>query len=837
MALLENFDFGGVDSRSNPLNMPQNRALRMCNFTPSRDGSLHLAYGYAAVTMSAVVASAIHTMLDYELWDGTKYLLLAQGSSLKKMAIADGTISSVATVSSAARWGFFRDNDRIYMGNGTDQKWYDGVALRPSGIRGLTEAEVASVIVTLGMFAPTASESAAVTITVSATGGDFGPTIYRGILLYMAYYDSGEAQELGPPAQIGGRIPLTNTATTQKFVLGSLPNLTARSATSLKLFGRTSDDSPVAHLCTTGAAKAITSVSRTSSVVTVACAGHGFSTNDIISVSGIADDTLNGLWVVTVTDADHFTYAQTTPHYADATSTTGSASKALTCAAATTALDIITSAVDSAMVFNEAAGLPPTVFPSDVSNRGFQFHAAIYDPVGGHIGNRVAIGSRFFPAEFRNNVRVDGLPDLTAENPDWRILIGRTVDAGEVPYAVCDSGYNWFSVPPGNTGMIPLRHALYDGDAELPIRNTPAPDSLSLFCVTSERAYAADTVSGYFYYTRSRYEAGLIGDWAQCWPANNTEPSPNHEPCVGLFEEDDMAWIFTRDHFGVYGELSGTTGWQRGPYRGGLAGSRAFLRTVYGNFWVDNHKRLMTIDQTGPVPVSDEYEAALLGRIGDAYLGNVELRHVIDVPKGIDRLVIYCQDASGVPFHVYHDFQLEDSRSPFGQGYERIYAGPLVNAHTLAEVRDANGACRIWAGGNDGRIYQLFTGHNDAGVEFSADAILLENAGANRPVVENFEWQGDGNLQVSILRKLNKATADFLSLVTKAKVGGRDDYHWVAEATGGTEIKNSYVRLQLTSHSADAPAAPLNDPPHLPLEYYGAVYVTRANVGEARGAE
>ena len=50
--VLEFYEFGGVDSRSNPLNMPSNRSLRCKNWVPMRSGHLQLRRGYTAITQN-----------------------------------------------------------------------------------------------------------------------------------------------------------------------------------------------------------------------------------------------------------------------------------------------------------------------------------------------------------------------------------------------------------------------------------------------------------------------------------------------------------------------------------------------------------------------------------------------------------------------------------------------------------------------------------------------------------------------------------------------------------------------------------------------------------------
>ena len=65
----ESFDFGGVDSRSNPANYPFNRSLRCLNFAPQQSGALRLRSGYSvpmAATNDSVGATAIHSLIYYE---------------------------------------------------------------------------------------------------------------------------------------------------------------------------------------------------------------------------------------------------------------------------------------------------------------------------------------------------------------------------------------------------------------------------------------------------------------------------------------------------------------------------------------------------------------------------------------------------------------------------------------------------------------------------------------------------------------------------------------------------------------------------------------------------
>ena len=51
--VMEFYEFGGVDSRSNPLNMPSNRSLRCKNWVPLRSGNLMLRWGYSRIAQYA----------------------------------------------------------------------------------------------------------------------------------------------------------------------------------------------------------------------------------------------------------------------------------------------------------------------------------------------------------------------------------------------------------------------------------------------------------------------------------------------------------------------------------------------------------------------------------------------------------------------------------------------------------------------------------------------------------------------------------------------------------------------------------------------------------------
>src|SRR5437868_3458352 len=148
---IEQIEFGGVDSRSNPINLPPDRLLRCLNWVPKQAGFLELRWGYSSVTMSQFTAAAISGLIPYRQWDGTKYVLLFQGTTWNTFAVASGVVSSPTirggAVASAARGNSYLFNNRIHYGNGTDQKFFDGTTWRANGIRVPTSGEGAAVTV------------------------------------------------------------------------------------------------------------------------------------------------------------------------------------------------------------------------------------------------------------------------------------------------------------------------------------------------------------------------------------------------------------------------------------------------------------------------------------------------------------------------------------------------------------------------------------------------------------------------------------------------------------------------------------------------------------------
>src|SRR5207237_4921312 len=179
----EQIDAGGVDSRSNPINMPRNRALRCLNWVPKQARYWELRWGYSTVTMSTVSVSAIHSIFPYRTWDGHKYVLFVQGTTLKTLDTATGTVTTptvrgTAVASSTKGAGYFANN-RFHYGNGTDQKWFDATTWRTNGLPALTFAQVQNVTVTEGVRELTSAQASSITLTAAA-GGSFAADTLTG---------------------------------------------------------------------------------------------------------------------------------------------------------------------------------------------------------------------------------------------------------------------------------------------------------------------------------------------------------------------------------------------------------------------------------------------------------------------------------------------------------------------------------------------------------------------------------------------------------------------------------------------------------------------------------
>jgi hypothetical protein len=611
--------------------------------------------------------------------------------------------------------------------------------------------------------------------------------------------------------------------------------LSSVNASWIKLLAISEDDGHIAHFCTNLTVN-LSGIARNGNVCTATSTAHGLSAGDVVVIAGTTENAYNRVaTVITVPDADHFTFES----YSGGEVTQGTVSRIVTAGNAATSVVISAPTVDTSIAVNEERGIAASSVGG--AQPGFQFYACVYNRSGGgHVGNRIKIGGRLKTTN-RTNVRISGLPNLSGEDAEWELLIGRTGDGAEVPYAIADSAFAWHSVLSGQTATA-ITEAAIDGDSELPTRNGLPPADVDKAWRVGDRICAAANGKPTLWRSGSEQESRLgrfVGCPEQAWAADDIETFPTAQAitCGAAYNYD--SWLFTLNDMAVLTDLSGVLGWQ-GPWNFGCAGPNAFTLGWKGlPYWVTGEKQLATMTAEGPAVVSDEYEAALLSRIGDAYLGETETVYYRHAKKQIDQLRIKGRDASGAPFTVIHDFTLRDDRSPYGQAYEAVYAGPLAANYTQALIRDGMNRLQVCAGAGDGCIYQLYTGDNDAGSEFTADYAQLLYAGPLRSAIKRNEWWGDANLEWYLADALDTpAQVDQMKMlsdtVARPVPGEEHNSHYVVDLDS-PQITHAYLWIRLVSHSADG-TTELNSPPHFPLETYGRVYASMPLVGPSRGA-
>jgi len=849
----EQLEFGGVDTRSNPLNMPRKRMLRALNWVPRDAGNLELRWGYSTITVSTVNNSAIHTLIPYTTWNPqTRYVIRFQGTTPYQVKVSDGTVTSPtvrgAAFSSSAKGSYYQVAGRLHYGNGTDQKWFDGTTWRNNGLRALTDAEVANVIVAYGVPEFGAAQNASITVTAAA-GGSFSASS-SGFLFYVSQFDP-TANEIGPATVNAGSGRVT-VAANQKVTLASLPDNTGNG--QYKLVSRTGDGLSAAYFCT-NTSTAITSCSRSGSTLTVVSAAHGLSTNDIVVLTGTTN--FDSVYIITKVDNNTFTatlFQAVGQNTTGANTTGGTCKRIVSAAPATLSVDVTSPAQDTSILANDTnRGLAIT--SSEVTSPGYQFYLSIYNPNGGgHIGNRVAIvGGRISNASLRFNVRISGLPDLSGTDSEWSIIIGRTGDGAEVPYLSADSAGNFFFTASGQTSItLTTQGALAQSTAgqgtEMPIRNGIIPSTCDKFAVVGDYVYAADSISATIRRSASQVSqnsGSYAGRVEQSWAPDDIDTFPPNDVPTCIAEVDLELFVASLTDCAIANDQAGVILW-RGPWTKGCAGKRAFCKTDHGFFWVSGDKELCTFENGLPLAISEEYEAGELALIGDAFLSTTELVYHRDAALGIDHIEINGQKSDGTPHTVIHDFRVADDRSAFGQGYGWEFTGPLSSAFTFCHLLDGNGHRQVWAGATNGQIYQLHTGSDDAGSgnQFTADGIFLINSGADRLGVPYIDWYGDSNVVVSVQKSLKAsldANSEFAFVpvtptddVPESVQGYEDSFLYRAQlGDSGVDLLKTYLRFQLTSHSADGSLA-LNSPPHVPLEDYGRIYEVIPSVGQAR---
>lgn len=504
--------------------------------------------------------------------------------------------------------------------------------------------------------------------------------------------------------------------------------------------------------------------------------------------------------------------------------------------------DVISGATLAAITVAVGAGDANGIAASAIggSQPGYQFYASIYNRATGHVGNRTAIGARVVPG-VASDINITVLPDLSGQDTEWDLLIGRTGDGAEVPYAVQDSSGNWIYAA-NAAASITITQKDIDGESELPTLNDQPPAFIGAARV-GDRITGIVSKSPYVHRSFSETDAAqgsFVGRPEQSFDPSAVETFPSGEDMTGIFGVAYDTWVGSLTDIAFLIDQQGNLGWD-GPYSIGVAGQQALTFTAYGPFWVTGDKQLATKDAGGVNAISDEYEAALLAKIGDSYLSAVEVRYIVDVAKQIDHLMIKARDANGNPFRIIHDFKKRDAQSPYGQGYEDVYSGPLATDYSTARVRDVNGRPKIWAGASDGKLYELNSGVTEpGGAGYTADLATLINAGLERPAVKEIEWVGDSALEIYLGDTL-AAIADVTKLT---KVKGASDGAEVVPGEDGNpryrvglptpETSTRYLWLRLAAHPADG-NLDLSSPPHFPLETYGRIWLLTPMLGTARG--
>lgn len=818
---------------------------------------------------------------------------------------------------SYGRWHYALGKDGyLYMHNGVDAKFFDGVCFRDIGLPTLTPTQAGAVRVNTVFMGPNSSSLANPNyVTWNATGGRFIPgDIYT---FYYGFFNPQTNQFAPSGTPIGGG-PTTapdysmNVTLTVPPPPPSMVGLIAESYNgSGSRFIR--NDSGTAS----GGEFNVTMSGSGSTVTCTSASAHGLVTGDVVAIDGLSAGYTtfpwpsNGPFSVTVTGATTFTFQA--PAGVDASVYSGGVviGNLLTVPSGTSTTTVnffdppytldqqgIVLGTNGKVLLPYVEQMSASLLPASSiggAQPGYQFYASIYNPITGHVGNRVPIGVRL------NNpgdatIAITGLPDFTqpsleiqssqdkgkiptillpTSDPEWRILIGRTGDGGEVPYAVIDSDGNWITTTaPNQTSINPLSPGQLDSNSELPFDNYPPPrshvvpptqESFALFWREGDRLCGTLKDSPFVYRSGSEVDSTtgiFVGQPAQAWDPSKIETFPTAEDIIGGFGYMQESWAFSRNEVAQLSELSGEVSWN-GVYGFGIIGPWAFDKGWQSlPFWVSHDRQLCTIlpDGNGPISISTEYERTLLARIGDEYdpLGNLlgfmdktEVVYFRDPVRLIDCLRIKCVDNNGNPFTIIHDFNLRDDSSPYGQGYEEIYGGPLAIDYEQTYIRDSMAYSRVWATASDGQIYQFYSGGLDnvdyydgtVGEAFTADAISLRYLGGERTVARTLEWYGDNNIVWFIYENMLNVNPDSnywvnVTYEMRPFPGDAQSGHFIADIQR-PEMIHAYLWAQLVAHPADTPnpSTPmaLNDPPHIPLEQYGRLYLAAPWLGTSRG--
>jgi hypothetical protein len=817
-------------------------------------------------------------------WQNTTPYVLDQTTHV----ITSPTVKGAA-IASNARFSYFYANGHLHAFNGTDAKWFDGTYWRDIGLPTLTPAQAAAITFLPGLEAITPAQAAAVTLA-AASGGSWPFTAQVNV--WLAFFDLA-TNTLAASATSLGTGPVS-LAPGQKIALSGLPSSSVSTAVALLAFQNLPPlvGPAGAVFCSRGNLTA-TAASALGSVVTLTIVGHGLTTGAVITFDNSGPtEPLLGPYAITVVNSNQISFVAHSA--ADAAIFGNIANSNNVVVMLTVPNGTTTASISSATAFNGLQGITfnangQNLFPfandtTQISGLpassiggpqpGYQFYACIYNLVTGHVGNRTPIGFRLLNTATIASLIFSGCPIFA--DSEWVLLLGRTSDGAEIPYTVVDQNANWQYVPNGQATFT-LFPVNIDGNSELPSRNYPPPGTLDynyqlsllpggaaqnppvsgtcqIAWLESDHCCGALVGSPTIYRSGSALddrEGVFVGLPEQSWDPADIETFPTNNLLLGGHGYQGESWCFTNEDCAILMELAGETSWQ-GPYNVGIAGQHAWTRGWQNlPFWITGEKQLATISlggyqqlaglmnqaAAGPILISAEYEAALLANIGDNYLSQTEISYIRKPLEMVEVLRIKCFDSNGTPFTVIHDFNLRDDRSPYGQAYEEIFVGPLASSFTQATIRDQNNKPQVLAGGADGKLYKLYSGSNDFGSEFTAQALRLIYVGPQRTAVKFLEWYGDRNAQWFMTKKLNSAfnvlQMDNLCQESPLEVQGQEgDSHWSVEIPK-PEMVHVYLLLQLKSHSADGSAI-LSNPPHMPVETYGRIWLVAPQLGASR---
>lgn len=822
----EEFALGGVDSRSNPTNFPPDRSIRCLNFAPMASGSLKLRSGYTVlgVTQGDSNANPVHSLAYYEQFSasyvGPQFVIYGKGAVVFTAPITGSPApAQIGTMGSGNPWGHFRSNNYIFLSTGaaspntnstaswemSDMQSWDGTTIRPAGLPPLGTVPVA-----VSNYAGSGSTLSFPSSPYAwASPGNIVGAPDSAFSTVSSGSTPNQFSQLLVASNFGFSLPGNAQITGMKVVVtGSGAAGPAKTRTSV------------------GVAPYASGVSLTGGVFLY---GHFDIVSGPVPIGG-PTTSFGANLTPAVVNASTFQIA-------------------MYCISPfNTPLSASIDAVQVTIYYKGVAGGTVAVTSSSAGSfvptqlTGYQLYLAIYNPITQHVGNRATLGNPVTVGATTSALVLSGLTALSGYNAEWVYAVGMTNDGGQIPYWLVDSQGNRIVLGNNATqGTITIGNV--DALSELPIQNDPPP-VLDKFCKVGNRIFAGLAASPFIRYSNDAADvsnANYVGNPWESWPANNAAPLPTGRVPTSMHAYGLEGFFFDKDYLSIWSQFlfqQGANPW-RGPYNGGCCSQRAFVETPYGIYWVTPQKQLCTFMDSGVLPVSDEYEASLLGKISTANLGSTEIAYHLDPEDLIDEIVIKGLDANGNPVIIVHDFRLRDERSPHGQGYNYTYAGQTITTFCGAgftprqNAYDANAKMRLWAGNTAGTISQLEDGTSDGGANYTGDYIGLLNVGPNRPKIAELEIQGDKNLQVSYQTDYaDGKLGDFTQVAGEQMPGDTPSggSRWLYKINPPNEPRWGYVRLQLTSHPADGNFL-LTDPPFLPIPTYGLINMSEVKLG------